>query len=494
MNDERFERSADMRLVELQRERLGLGVPTTSWQRSTHDLPHASADPTPAAQTGAVLVATIDAQPRVGLIAGALVTAACALVNDGDREASDATFSMPMPFEATFRPGTLAIDGAPASDASASEIFAEGLRVGTIAPGARLTIVFKLLIDVGREAVLLAPHVRTEQGAVIGPVALRLTRGKPSAAPGVIERPFYESDAAEAALEPIEIEPARIAVIQPAELPLPPIRENEQSALPAPKLVTESPAKREPVAPKVKPKPKPKLKAARPKVERAVKSGLEIVGGGGPVLTVAIDRKRLDSLRSLFGGRSLGMTAHYLILSGLAAIVPLRDDGVADDLATFVAAQERLLLRALILARLGKPPVVDTLAAELPHFPTQLIARTGSVAVPTVPAQIVLARAYTESETLFIARMLANAEAPPFLRAAQLLVGIVASDVMIADMGLRHHVSTALRLYAGLAAGEINRIFLRSKLSRSPEYFKETDSAFDAAARAALDALGTALA
>ncbi|GAC1593403.1 MAG: hypothetical protein NVS3B28_23300 [Candidatus Velthaea sp.] len=458
MNDEHFEQSADMRLVELQRQELGMSAPAATWQRRTHDLPHASAAEAPVAQRGTVLVASVDAQPRSGLIAGALVSIGCAIVNEGDEPAAGIRISVPLPFEAAYRAGSLAIDGASAPDLRAAELFASGMLLGNAAAGERRTVAFKLLVDAGRDAITLAPHVEAASGAVIGPGAIRLVRGTAAVPPAAEpERPFYEPDAVEAALDP---EPP-FPLVQPAEPPLPPQRE-------------------------LLPEPQP--------AHVPVAAAPSIRASDGPVLTVTLDRKRLDSLRALFGGRSLGMIAHYLVLNALATSAPLPGDGEADQLAAFAAVQERLLLRALIVMRLGKPPTPDSVAAPLPPFPPRVRSRTDAPALPQPPGTLVLVRAYKESEIVFIGRMLANADASAFLRAAQLFVGICANDVAIGDGAVRRRTATLLSGYAALAAAEINRIFLRAKLTRMPALFKETDSAFDDAAKGVLDALNEILA
>ncbi|GAC1403309.1 MAG: hypothetical protein NVSMB64_04800 [Candidatus Velthaea sp.] len=465
MNDEGFEQSADMRLVDLQRQALGIAAPQAAWQRNTHDLPHApSGEPQPA-QRGIVLVATVDAQPRSGLIPGALVSIGCAIVNDGDTPADGILVTISLPFETGYRAGTLAIDGAPAPDARAAELFANGLLLGPAGRGERRTIAFKLLVDAGLDALTIAPHVESAGGAIIGPGAIRLTRGT-ALAPAAThaERPFYEPDPIEAALDLEPLPPpaaeSRITIVQPAELPPPPAREPEAVSTAPPPPIPEAP------------------------IPEAT-----IRGSDGPVLTVTLDRKRLDSLRALFGGRSLGMIAHYLVLNALATSVPLPGDGEAAELAAFIGIQERLLLRALVATRLGKPPTPDSVAAPLPPFPPRLRSRTDAPALPQPAAALVLARAYTESEIVFIGRMVGNSDASLFLRAAQLFVGLCANDIAIVEGAVRRRTATVMSSYAALAAAEINRIFLRAKLTRAPALFKETEPAFDAAAKSVLDAL-----
>jgi hypothetical protein len=90
--------------------------------------------------------------------------------------------------------------------------------------------------------------------------------------------------------------------------------------------------------------------------------------------------------------------------------------------------------------------------------------------------------------------MLSNTTAAPFMRAAQLFVGLCANDVALADERERHRVAVALTAYAALATAEISRIFLRAKVSGAPDLFKATETAFDDAARTVLAALARSIA
>jgi len=469
MNDERFDVSADMRLVELQRKALGVDAPTSTWSRSRHDLPHAGAEEAPPPQLGTILIATLDAQPRAGLIPGALISVAIAIVNDGNEAGKEVRLALPLPFDTAYRPGTLTIDGGVAGDDAAAELFAEGLALAPIGPAERRTVTVKILVDAGLSDITIGPHVFASGGAVVGPGAVSLRRGPAPSTPAAPERPFYESDAEEAAHEAHEAkesppEPAPlVAVLQPREMPPPP-------------------------------EPPPAVLAP---AEIAV-SGISaaVRGNGGPVLTVTLDRKRIAALRALFGERSLGMIAHYLVLNALAATIPLPEDGEGGSLAAFVSAQELLLSRALIATRLGKTPSPESIAAPLPDFPPSVRNRDdiAMLALSGSGDELRLVRAFKTSEIVFLGHMLANTDAPPFLRVAQLFVGLCVNDIATVDGAARRRLGTLLGSYTALAAGEINRIFLRAKLTRTAAPFKETEPAFDDAARAVLDELGNIVA
>jgi uncharacterized repeat protein (TIGR01451 family) len=654
MSDERYDRSADMRLLELQRE--ALGVP----RRVIDSISYTDPDPLPDtlgaepesyAQSGTILIAATDARPRTALIPGALVTISLSVANDGDAAATNVRMSLPLPVDTSFRPGTLTIDGVPGGDDVAAEFFANGIVVGDIGPGTRTAVSVKLVVELGRNDIILSPQLSAAAGAIVGLRAMRLTRDKTVGRGLPVERPFYESDEQEHLVEPLApatpqptitvlqpreypptivpaastevpstifrpvapIEPKPVstvlnpvgpagttikpvvppaavaktlaavteivkpvapvaAVVQPVT-PLPavlkpvvpvasiadllvPAREAAKPVAPvaavvkpptpvAPKpaapvaatpvgpvvakpikTVAQKPVpvakplapsvhakavtkhvadEKPPPKPRAKPKPKSKSKAElqvvealpRPKIEvvRSVDDRISFAAQGGPILAVRIDRRRLATLTGLFSGASLGMIAHYLVLNALAARDPLPGDGTDTSIAAFVASQEQLLSRALITTRLGKTPASDSVGAALPAFPPPLATHADRRGIDTPPpGQAMLFRAFQPSEVSFVQRMLSNESAAPFMRAAQLFIGLCANDVALPDEAERRRVAVALTAYAALATAEISRIFLNAKQSGMPALFKATESSFDDAARTVLNALAGAIA
>jgi uncharacterized repeat protein (TIGR01451 family) len=491
MNDDRFERSADMRLMDLQRTRIGAPAPRLDWERLGGALPHASGAPVEdePAQRGALLSATLDAQPRSGLIPGAQVTASIAIVNDGTDAVAGIRAVLPLPAGLRFAPGSLRIDAAERDDESAADLLGAGIALAPLGPGERRTVVLRFAVERGLDDVTLLPHVRADDGTgITGPRGLRLTRGptrvlESLAAP---ERPFYELDDEEAALEAEAHDDAApvFAVVQPSEhfepvLPPPP-----EPPMPEPPVM-EPPAMEPPVS---EPAPEPEPEAEPVAVAAALApSGPQAVGNGSFVLEVTLDRSRVASLRGLFAGKPLGMLAHYLVLNALAVRRPLAGDGDTAALTAFLEHQERLLSRALITTRLGKTIAPESVAAPLPPFPPDLPERDGSFALAPAPAgALTLVRVFRPSEVAFIARTLGNGSAHPFLRAAQFFVGLAPGDAAHDDADARARVAAALLTYATQAAASISRIFLRAKLSRSVALFRESDPELDAAGGAAL--------
>jgi hypothetical protein len=472
MNDDRFERSADMRLMDLQRTRLGAPAPRLDWERLGGALPHGGAPPDDAPEArGPLLSAILDAQPRGGLIPGAQVTVSLAIVNDGSAGIAGIRAVLPLPAGLRLVPGSLRIDAADRDDEVAEDLLGGGIALAPIGPGERRTVVARFAVESGLDDVVLLPHVRADDGTgITGPRGLRLTRGahRPLDVARAPERPFYELDDDEVALE---AEPPD----EPALAPAPP-----PSA-----VVVQPPEHFEPVLPPL-PEPEPEPEP-EPVAAPAAPLGPQAIANGSFVLEVTLDRPRIASLRALFTGKPLGMLAHYLVLNALATRRPLDGDGDTVALTAFLETQERLLSRALISTRLGKPIAPESVAAPLPAFPPDLPERDGAFALAPAPdGAVTLVRAFRPSEVAFIARTLTNESAHPFLRAAQFFVGLAPGDAAVDDDQARARASATFLSYATQAAASISRIFLRAKLARSVALFRDSDPELDAAGKAAL--------
>ena len=180
MSEDRFERSADMRLVDLQRVRIGAPAPRLGWERHGGALPHGPAadDDAVPAERGPLLSATLEAQPRSGLIPGALVTASIAIVNDGTEPVAGIRAVLPLPRGVHFAPGSFCIDSAERDDDLAEDLLAGGIPLAPLAPGERRTVVLRFAVESGIEDVVLLPHLRADgRAGITGPRGLRLTRG-----------------------------------------------------------------------------------------------------------------------------------------------------------------------------------------------------------------------------------------------------------------------------------------------------------------------------
>lgn len=474
VRDERYGRSADLRLHDLRREELGLPprAPVLTKYVATETATGGEEEEDDAfAASGSVLVAALDAQPRIALIPGALITIVLTLVNDGKAAANGVRANVALPLDTTYHPGTLSIDGIPGSDSIAHDLFENGADLGEIESGARRTVIVKLVVEAGVGDILVTPHVSATAGAVLGLRAMRLNRAAPSARGVVVDRPFYESDPDETAREApaARTNQSRITVLQPPEFPA-----VQLAVVPA----------------------APKTKSGTPRIEsvRSNEDRFSMLGQGGPVLTVRLDRKRLRTLTRLFSGPSLGTIAHYLLLNALAVTDPLPGDGVDGSLAVFVKQQEQLLSRALIAMRLGKTPPPDTVSALLPPFPPRVVAHADKCSIDApATGEALLVRALADDHLIALGRLISSAAAAPFERSAQLFVGLCANDVMVAGERERRQAGEALTAYAALATDEIARIFPTGRTTRLPAPFRPTDSELDDAARTVLAALEAAL-
>src|SRR5450631_3854918 len=225
MIEERYGRSADMRLHDLARDALGMPprpIVSTFHIDAAQVADEAEADEGAFIASKAVLIAALDAQPRISLIPGALITIVLTVVNDGTITARNVRAILALPANTTYRDGTFAIDGKLGSDESANELLANGTNIGDIVPGARRTVVLKLVIEAGLGDIALSPHLNAADAAVLGLRAMMLKRAMPSATGIVAERPFYEPDEDELASEaPLResVNTPTMTVLQPFEFP-----------------------------------------------------------------------------------------------------------------------------------------------------------------------------------------------------------------------------------------------------------------------------------
>jgi hypothetical protein len=188
MIDERYSRSADVRLQVLRR--VELGIPPRPPVLSTHVDP-SQIDP---GQVEEIRSRT----PRTTSL-------------------QQATLALPV--DTTYRENTVSVDGTPGSDAIANELFENGTDLGAIELGARGTVVVKLVVEVGVGDIILSRHLSAAAEAVLGLRGMRLKRAEPPARGVSVQRPLYESDSDEAASGPL-VAPANlptITALQPAE-------------------------------------------------------------------------------------------------------------------------------------------------------------------------------------------------------------------------------------------------------------------------------------
>jgi len=447
-SDERFEQDADMRLVELRRAELGLPKPPPpAWQtKIVVDLPFAPPPEPPQPRAGAVLSLAASATPSSGLIPGAVTTIGLSIVNEGGAPAHGAVIRLPLPGALAYRPGSLEIDGRPASDERAEALLGNGLALGELAPAQRVTLLLKLNVKAGLDDPRLSPSLASSDAAVVGARALRLERKR--AAPTAFAATLAKAAAAEES--PYELEAEEAIVYEAGEAAIAPI---------------------------VPPKAAPARSIERRAPERR--------------LATSLGKTKLASLAHFFSPtRSLGMVAHYLLLSALACSRTLPLETSRDEIASFFAAQDAFLTKVLVAKRLGKRIALDDVAAPFPPFPPE-IPESGPLPETAPRGAVILVRSFSLGELEFIARAIANSAASPFTRVGQFSVLLCAKTVVASDPSQLDACERALADYATAAAAEINRLFVRARLDKRTDLFGASSPLLDARARAVVTALAS---
>ena len=467
-----FEVSADMRLLELQRQAAGAPVRETRWEPRSADLdeledaPHVAEAPT-APSTGAVLHLALAAGPERGLIPGALVSVTLALSNDGGVPAEGVILSLPLPAAARYRSGTLQRDARPLDDERSEELFGEGLAIGALAPGERCTISYRIEVGAGVTPLLLLPHARSLNAAVIGARPLRLARGTSATA-------FSTAVRSELADIPAATSP------EPAvELPIYELDEEEQleyeataAALStaAPPFV--QPAEAAPPEPAPAPAPLPK-----PAPEPVPVPEPTPLARNAPALHRRLDRASVAFFeRSFAPGRGATLVTHALFASALACV-----DGEASSLLAHLDRQAALLHRITLHAKLGR-------AEKLASYAGETFVPTIAVDLPPPSPgkdEIVLTLEVTDDVRERIASAIGGERPWDFHRARRLELALMAESILGGSPSDREAAidREAFAEYHSLWQGTLQRLFVRARLEPSIAVVQGSDPALDAAAR-----------
>jgi len=492
-----FEVSADMRLLELQRQAAGAPIRETRWEPSSADLeeledaPQVLEAPTEPS-TGAVLHLALAAGPERGLIPGALVSVTIALSNDGGVPAEGIALSLPLPAGARYRSGTLQRDGRALDDERSEELFGEGLAIGALAPGERCTIAYRIEVAAGVTPLVLLPHARSLNAAVIGARPLRLTRGSGSTAFSVAVRSEL-ADIPGAATDP-----------NVAELPIYELDEEEQleyeataaalsSAAPAVSKPTElerpKPQDREPAAERTHPEAEPTPAAAAPTAAAPTVAAPAAAAPAAPVEPAApalhrrIDRASVAFFeRSFADGRAATLVTHALFASALACV-----DGESSGLLAHLDRQAALLHRITLHAKLGRAERLAAYAGEtfVPAIAVDL--------PPPAPGkdEIVLALAIDDTVRESIASAIGGERAWDFHRARRLELALMANAIVAVSSNDREREldREALAEYRTIWQVALQRLFVRARLEPSISVVLSSDPALDTAARRVIERL-----
>ncbi len=501
-----FEVSADMRLLELQRQAAGAPVRETRWEPSAADLEELEdapqvAEPPSAPSTGAVLHLALAAGPERGLIPGALVSVTIALSNDGGVPAEGIVLSLPLPAAARYRSGTIQRDGRALDDERGEELFGEGLAIGALAPGERCTIAYRIEVGAGVTPLLLLPHARSTNAAVIGARPLRLARGSagtafssavrneladlPVAPPRDEEElPIYELDEE----EQLEYEATAAALssaappFSPPPEPAPPEPAPPEPASPSASAPAPEPSAAPPPAPEPRiardpaPTPTP-TPAPTPAPEPAP------LARSVPALHRRLDRASVAFFeRSFAAGRGATLVAHALFASALACV-----DGEESPLLAHLDRQAALLHRITLHAKLGR-------AERLASYAGESFVPTIAVDLPppaSAKGEILLTLEITDAVRERIASAIGGDRPWDFHRARRLELALMAESISGGSPNDREAEldREALAEYRALWQAALQRLFVRARLEPSIAVVQSADAALDTAARRVLERL-----
>jgi uncharacterized repeat protein (TIGR01451 family) len=482
-----FDSSADMRLLELQRTSLGLVAPErASWESrySVDSTPGIDVTlDTPTAST-AVLAVTLTATPPGDVIPGTVITYALSIVNDGAAPAAGIAAGVPLPAGVSFRLGSFQINGRPAEDTAADQLFGSGLELGSIVPGSRTTLLWKVGVRMGTKPLLVIPQVRARDGAVIGGAPVVVERkGTTTAFGGELiaadramfepkplipveipadELPIYELDAEEA----IVYEAANAALSDAAasfEAPA-------QSAV-APQDDKAVPSRQ--IIPEPAPEPQPLREAV--------------------VLYGRLERPTLAFFERVFNGsKEPTILQHCIFASALACAV----DADGNDnvrLRAHLAAQSQILHRVSLHEKLGKKEPISEYAGELLAAIDTIAPAPLRPVAPSNADHLVLANELHEP-ALAVVRKISDERARwDFIKARQLTLALQAQRVVHSDDARAAAIDNALRAYAQHAMTVLQKLFVRLRLDRTTGVLFQTDPSLDNAARALLAACAAAM-
>ena len=460
--DALFDRDADARLLERRRrEELGL-TPLAAPAQATPVRFGAESmvdETTPAAPRRPLLRLVLEARPNRDLIPGALATLVASVSDDGGAEARDVLLRIALPPEAEPVAGSFARDEV---TLDGEALLGEGLRLGTISPGATVRIRFAVHVLPGTDPLDVLAHASAPGVPAIAAPALRLTRRSGHAA-FETPRPFYELEANEPH-EPVATPPPPPApppprmvdtVIDEPVVLLPP--EPEQPLVVEPPVVVEQPAV---VAP-----PEPRYVLAR-----------------------ALDVDEVRGLERTFSGAIPHGLAALALLSSVAAVdSPLGAALGVREVARSIAAA---LPRALVTARMGRPapPVVtaEALAAIRADAPAD--ADAAPPGGPMLVAQL------DTGEFDALRAVLGRNLADPFLRGVQVLLAVAPRGLDGVSAAAAARVRDALAAYRVAAGAWLMRVTVRRAVDRRYDPLTTDDAALHAAGRDLVAALREAVA
>jgi len=474
-----FESSADMRLLELQRSALGLVAPERAAWESRYTLdsnPGVEAEAAQPEARGAVLAVTLTATPPGEVIPGTIVTYALSLLSEGAEDAAEVRAAIPLPDGAAYRAGSLQIDGRAADDTAADQLFGEGLGVGTIASGSRVTVLWKVGVRMGTKPLVVVPQVRARHTGILGGAPLRVER-KAS-----ITAFAAELTAADRILfEPKPLIPVEIPV---DELPIYELDPEEEIVYEAADAALSDSVVIEPETAH----PEPSAEAAEPKDEGPA----PVETREAVILYGTFDRPTLAFFERVFnGGKEPTILQHCIFASALACAADA-DGNDAIGLRTHLAAQSQILHRLSLHEKLGRKEPISEYAGEL-LADVAAIAPAPVRTVDLTADRLIFANELQEPSLVVVRRIAEERDRWDFVKARQLTLALQAARVILDDDSHAATIDNALRLYAQTAMTVLQKLFVRLRLDRTTGVLFQSDTALDLAARALLAACAAAL-
>jgi uncharacterized repeat protein (TIGR01451 family) len=416
------------------------------------------------------------------VIPGTVVTYALSLVNDGVQPAADVVVGVPLPGGVSYRLGSLQVNGRPASDDAADDLFGSGMKAGTIAPGARATLLWKVGVRMGTKPLLTIPQVRAREAAVIGGGPLLVERkdsvGAFAGELAAADRAIFEAKP----LIPVEIPADELPIYElDAEEEI--VFEAANAAL-SDSVVRESapePATQPEPQPEAEPVPTPKLEREPEPVRQAV------------IFYGSVDRATLAFFERTFNGsKEPTILQHCIFASALACAT----DAAGTDtvgLRAHLAAQSQILHRVSLHEKLGKKEPISEYAG-------QLVARIDAIAPSPVHTagltnadRLMLANELHEPALVVVRKISEERERWDFVKARQLTLALQAQRILLDDDARAAAIDNALRAYAQHSMTVLQKLFVRLRIDRTTGVLFQTDTALDGAARTLLAALGAAL-
>lgn len=478
--DPDFDSSADMRLLELQRTALGLAAPQrASWESryAVDSTPGDAAEMPLSGAASGVLSVTLTANPSGGVIPGTVVTYALSIVNEGRAAASGVVASVPMPGGATYRLGSLMLDGRPAGDDAADRLFGEGLDLGTIEAQSRVTLLWKVGIRMGTAALVAVPGVRARDAAVIGGGTLVVDRKGTTTA--------FASELAAADLAIYEPKPLIPVEIPADELPIYELDAEEEIVYEAADAALSDAVVRDDRHVEVLPEAEPPTAEPEPQTAEAPTREAVVFFG-------VLERPTLAFFERIFSGSKEPAILQHCIFSSALACAVDEDGEDTIGLKAHLAAQSQILHRVSLHEKLGKKEPISEYAGTLIAQLDAIEPRSVRAPAISTKDRLVLVNDVHEPGLAVIRKIAEERERWDFIKARQLTLALQAQHAVLDDPGRAASIDNALRNYAQTSMTVLQKLFVRLRIDRTTGVLFQNDAALDAAARNLLAAFAAA--